>query len=124
MNSTSKILADKIKGTKIINIKNSQIVISKTFTEKLFGLMFRKKFPKNKSAMLIKNANWIHTLFMKMTIDVVYLNKDNQVVDLQDSLKPWRFCKPRFKAKHLIELPENYIKNLSINKQDTINFQD
>ena len=99
---------------KKINIEANKVIVSKSFTEKLFGLMFRKKFPKNKYGMLIKNANWIHTLFMKVNIDVLYLDKNNIVVDVQESLKPWRFCKPRFKAKHVLELEEHFSQNMKI----------
>jgi uncharacterized membrane protein (UPF0127 family) len=42
---------------------------------------------------------------MRFPIDVIYLNKQNQVVHLAEDLRPWRFAPLRIAAASVLELP-------------------
>jgi uncharacterized protein len=70
---------------------------------RLKGLMFDKMMT-DMDGLLIPGCNWIHTFFMRFPIDVVYLNRKYEVVDIDVNVVPWRMCVPRFKAKHVLEL--------------------
>ena len=74
------------------------------------GLMFTSN-SESKNGLFIPNCNWIHTLFMRYPIDVVYLDANYKVVDVDSVVKPWRMCMPRFKAKHILELSQGSINN-------------
>jgi uncharacterized membrane protein (UPF0127 family) len=47
----------------------------------------------------------VHTLAMRFPIDVLYLDRANNVVHLQAELKPWRFAPVRIAAASVLELP-------------------
>jgi len=77
------------------------------------GFMFRSHISKGEG-LLIPKCNWIHTLFMMQQIDAVYFNTDGVIVDLESNIRPWRFCKPRFKAKSTLELCSGAINSNSL----------
>jgi len=52
----------------------------------------------------------IHCFFMKIPIDVVYVNKEDQVVALDPDLKPWRMGSINRGVKYVIELPAGVIE--------------
>lgn len=47
----------------------------------------------------------VHTMFMSIPIDVIYLDADHTVVHLENSLRPWRFAPVRINAKTVLEFP-------------------
>jgi len=47
----------------------------------------------------------VHTCFMRFSIDVVYLNRDGQVVKIVPALKPFRFSIGGRGARSVLELP-------------------
>jgi len=77
------------------------------------GFMFKTNILKGEG-LLIPRCNWIHTLFMMQEIDTIYLNKDGVIIDLESRVRPWRFCKPRFKAKSTLELCSGTINSNSV----------
>ena len=77
------------------------------------GFMFKSHILQGEG-LLIPRCNWIHTLFMMQKIDAVYLNKDGVIVDMESGVRPWRFCKPRFKAKNTLELCSGSINSNSL----------
>jgi uncharacterized protein len=48
---------------------------------------------------------WMHTLFMRFPIDIIFLGHDNLVMKIQTSLKPWRWSAIVVGARTAIELP-------------------
>jgi uncharacterized membrane protein (UPF0127 family) len=42
---------------------------------------------------------------MRFPIDVLYLDRANNVVHLEEDLKPWRFAPVRIAAASVLELP-------------------
>ncbi|MFK3959828.1 DUF192 domain-containing protein [Pseudalkalibacillus hwajinpoensis] len=91
-----------------------------TFMKRLKGLMFRKT-PLQHEALLITPCNSIHMCFMFFSIDVVFLNEENKVVKVVQSLKPWDFIAPVKGAKTTLELPEGSIKEHSIKSGEFLN---
>lgn len=52
----------------------------------------------------------IHMLFMRMPIDVLWLDERQRIVDHVENLAPWTLnCTPRAPAKYVIELPAGTI---------------
>jgi len=64
---------------------------AKGFWQRLRGLMFFKSYP-YKEALLFDNCSAIHTFFMRFPIDVVFINKEENILKICHSLKPWRLC--------------------------------
>ncbi|MBE6485902.1 MAG: hypothetical protein E7Z85_03565 [Methanosphaera stadtmanae] len=94
------------------------ITIANTFRKRLIGLMWKRNF----NGLLFKqklsnkfNAS-IHTCFMKVPIDIIYVNEKNEIQELE-KLAPWKLYIPKNGyIKYIIELPENSIKNYELEK--------
>ena len=54
--------------------------------------------------LLLRPASAVHTYFMRFPIDVVFLDRSLVVVDIADSVDPWK-ARSRKGAKAVLELP-------------------
>lgn len=110
---------------KHIDIYKGDIFIANTryltnFLLKLKGLMFCKSLDKEKGIILVANNEGIfdtaiHMFFVFFPIDVIWLNKNLEVVDYKNNIKPFTlFVKSRQPAKYIIELPINSTQNISL----------
>ena len=87
----------------------SQVELANTFWARLKGLMFRRTLAAGK-ALLLEPCPQIHTCFMRFSIDVVFLDKNNHVVAVLEPLKPWRMSKFYRLARRTLELPCGTLK--------------
>ncbi len=60
-------------------------------------------------AMVFSNCNSIHTMFMSIRIDVVFVTPDNIICGLKKALPPWMPFVRCGKAFTTLELPEGTI---------------
>lgn len=65
-------------------------------------------------ALLITRCPSVHTLFMRHTIDVAYLDAHGRVVRCVDRLRPWRASAGGPGAAHALELPPGTLRRLGI----------
>jgi uncharacterized membrane protein (UPF0127 family) len=75
-----------------------------TFVRRLVGWMGRARADAGEG-LLIVPCNAIHTFFMRMPIDVVFLDAQDTVVRLLHALPPWRATRPCPGARAVLELP-------------------
>ena len=101
----------------------ANLLVADNFRTRAQGLIGRSSMD-GAEGMWFPNSNWIHTLFMSMPIDVIYLNKKMQVAKLQPGLKPWRFPAPVFRAKSVLEVTEGFIEKNEIKLGDTFHVGD
>ncbi|MFA5338442.1 MAG: DUF192 domain-containing protein [Candidatus Omnitrophota bacterium] len=94
--------------------------VARTFLQKLIGLMFRASILSD-AALIFHNVNSIHMFFMRFPIDVIYLNRDNKVLKIKHSLKPWRMSSC-IRAKATIELPSRKARETATEIGDTLEF--
>ena len=106
-----------------VKIKNSQLIISSNMKtanslfDRLLGLMFLKKMC-DFDGLLLAPCNSIHTFFMRFEIDVLFLDKDFNIIKILKRLKPWRITSIYFKSKFVLELPGNTLPdNLKLKEQ-------
>ncbi|MBR6013295.1 MAG: DUF192 domain-containing protein [Selenomonadaceae bacterium] len=69
-------------------LKKLQIEIAETFFSRLRGLMGRKKLPQG-HGLLLSPCSSVHMLFMKFSIDVVYVDKNFVVKKIVKNLPAW-----------------------------------
>jgi uncharacterized membrane protein (UPF0127 family) len=83
-----------------------------TFIKRFRGLMLRGNFSNHAMLFTFKKPGRysVHTMFMRFPIDLVYLDENFAAVEIKKNLKPWRFYRPKSKAKYLIEIPSNVAK--------------
>jgi hypothetical protein len=93
---------------KAFNIRNSKqlaakVIVADSTLKRMKGLL-GKKHMMNGEALWIKPCMSIHTFFMKFTIDVIFLNRKNQVIATIRNLRPNRLTKLYLKSSSALEL--------------------
>ena len=73
-----------------------EVRFAATFRDRLLGLLGRRELGSDEG-LLFEPGGSIHTLWMRITIDVAFLDRDLRVLKLSDSVPPWRF---RFAPPH------------------------
>lgn len=81
-----------MKTAQLVNQTSGQIVLEKlciadSFSQRLLGLM--GKTLEEGEGLLIKPCNSIHCFFMKILIDVLFIDADNRVIMKLENMKPW-----------------------------------
>ncbi len=99
----------------IIRHKNKKFDVKVCFTifSHFLGLMFR--FPKNDGLLFIFDREReiaLHMLFVFITIDIVYLNKDKKVIKILKKVKPFALYIEPVKCKYILELKD--AKNIKL----------
>lgn len=82
----------------------NKALVADTFWLRFKGLMFSKSLGEDKDGVFFDNCRSIQTTFMRYPIDVIFLNKENEVVKIIKEMKPWRMTPPYFKASKCLEL--------------------
>ena len=108
-------IINKTKNT----VLAENVVVADTPFSRVRGLLGKREL-KPGEALIIKPCNSIHTFFMRFPIDVLFLNKDNRVIDVILSLKPFRLTAIYFNAAFVVELPVGTIQSTSTHKGDTL----
>jgi uncharacterized membrane protein (UPF0127 family) len=93
---------------RLINLRTNETIlddlrIADNFVSRFRGLMGIKSLPNN-SGLWITPCNSVHCFFMRIPIDVVFLNKENQVVHISKNMKPWSISPIIRKAKSVVEV--------------------
>ena len=73
--------------------------VASSFGSRLKGLLGRDGID---GALLLRPAKSVHTVGMRFAIDVAFCDRDLVVVDVV-TLRPHRMCRPRRRAKAVIE---------------------
>ncbi len=94
-----------------------EIKLANTFFSRLKGLLGTE--PLNfQEGLLISPCQQIHTHFMGYSVDVIFLNKNLQVIDIVYEMKPWKISKFYRSAYYVLELQVG--KASKINISDTL----
>jgi hypothetical protein len=95
---------------KLLRVKHAR-----TFGQRFMGLMGVS--PREHDYALVFHMNEegkmsasIHMLFMKMPIDVLFLDSEKKVVDIVSCLRPWVWnYTPKHESKFVVELPAHVL---------------
>ena len=99
-------------------ISKREIICNNIFSQSR-GLIFRKKqnlvmeFPFEKKISL-------HNFFVFYPIDVILLNKKNEVVEIKRNFQPFTFWTSKNKAKYVIELGRDNSKSKKVEIKNKI----
>lgn len=69
-------------------------------------------------------CNSIHTFFMRIPIDVAFLDRDHKVVKLLAAMPPWRASSIYFKAHSVLELPAGVFAGSGTREGDRLAFEE
>jgi uncharacterized membrane protein (UPF0127 family) len=67
---------------------------------------------------------WMHMFFMRFAIDIVFLDRSNQVLRINHSLKPWRLSSMVFGAHRALELEAGAAARSGTTKGDQLSLND
>ena len=85
--------------------------MAKDFFSRLRGLMFSKP---SEDALVLSFSNEfrvsLHMFFVFYPIDVIFVNKMGQVVDLKENFRPFAYYKSSEKAVLAIEFPSGALR--------------
>jgi len=109
---------------KIINQTKHSVLaeraeVADTPSSRAKGLLGRTGLDQGE-ALILDPCSSIHTFFMKFSIDVLFLDKQNKVVKIAKNLKPGRLFGTILKGKLCIELPVGIIDKTGTGKGDQI----
>lgn len=109
----------KVYNSSKNNLIADDVKIAQNFFTRSFGLLLRKSLSENEG-LIIKPCCSIHTFFMKFNIDVLFVNKQNQIVALYENVKPRRILPIHLNSFYVIELASSSISAKNIEKGDLI----
>ena len=92
-------LVDRATGVVIAD----SLEVADGFWSRLVGLQFRKALPRGR-AMLLTPCSSIHTFFLRFPIDVIFLDRQGQVLMVHRGVRPWRALWPVRHAHAVLEL--------------------
>lgn len=105
------------------NLIADNIKVAENFFTRSIGLLSRKSIFENEG-LIIKPCCSIHTFFMKFAIDVLFINKQNEVIALYENVKPYRILPIHLNSSYIVELAAGQIFGKNVNKGDLIQISD
>ena len=90
-----------------------------TSSERMRGLLDHEGLDEGE-ALVISPCNSVHMFFMQFAIDVVFASADGVVIRAISNLRPWRFTRIYFTARHAIELPVGVVASSGTCKGDLL----
>lgn len=99
---------------KVNNIsRNSELISAGRMANnpwtRLRGLIGVRNLPEGQG-IVIEPCHGVHCMFMSIPIDVVYVNKQYQVVALDKAMKPWAIGKIYRDSHYVVEVPVGTIE--------------
>jgi len=80
-----------------------------------FGLMFKNKVKRPLLFIFKKEAIIpLHMFFVFTTIDVIFINKRKEIVDIKEDFRPFTLYTPNKKSSFIVELPPGSIRKHKI----------
>jgi uncharacterized protein len=92
------------------------------FKDRLVGLMGRRSLAFGEG-LHITPCNSIHTFFMRIPIDVAFLDAQGVIVKQFSALPPWRASSVYFQARSVLELPAGTLAASGTREGDRLCFE-
>lgn len=110
---------------RVVNVSRGTVLathlkVANTGAKRNKGLLGRKELGAGEGLWIVPCES-VHTFFMKFAIDLVYLDRKNQIVKVRNNVRPWRIsaCLP---AHSVLELPSGTALASQSRKGDRIEF--
>jgi uncharacterized membrane protein (UPF0127 family) len=107
----------------IVNLSRGSVVCERGFAAdrpvaRMRGLMGRRVLPAGEG-LLLTPAPSVHTGFMRFPIDVIFLDRELQVLKLVEELRPWRMAAARG-ARSVLELAPGEVARRGVEVGDVL----
>jgi uncharacterized protein len=112
---------------KIISIWNEtkataigdKIAVADSSLTRFLGLMGRRSLEVG-SGLWITPSSGVHTCWMRMSIDVIALDRSLRVIKAATAVRPWRISGLSLKTHSVLELPSGQIHACGIEVEDRL----
>jgi uncharacterized membrane protein (UPF0127 family) len=94
----------RVMNTTRNTLLGTDVRVANTFGARFKGLMGVTSLPMGEGLHLLPCTS-VHTFFMKISIDVLFLDEALTVVDLHHALAPWKMSRLYLNACSALELP-------------------
>jgi uncharacterized protein len=89
---------------------------------RLKGLIGVRSLPEG-DGLLIKPCKGVHCMFMSIPIDVLYVDRDDRVIGVDEGMKPWQIGRIYGKGRYVIELPAGTLAQTGTRVGDALRVQ-
>ena len=114
------LVINKSKGSNL-----GHVDMADSFTSRFRGLMLKKRLEKGMILKIPegrgKMGSAIHMFFMRIPLDVIFLDEQKNVLDLV-TLKPWQTYTPKKAARYVVELREGNLISSKTEIGDALDF--
>jgi uncharacterized protein len=83
------------------------------------GLMGRRELPAG-HGLALSPCNSIHMFFMRIPLDVVFLDRDGRVLRVYHGIRPWRVSRIVRGAHTAVELPSGTLRAAGVGEGDVL----
>jgi uncharacterized protein len=88
----------------------TEATLADSYIRRLVGLLGKtKRWAQLGRGLWIVPSHGVHTIGMLFPIDLVFLSKDNQVVHVEEHVRPFRISSVSLRASSVLELPPHTI---------------
>jgi uncharacterized protein len=88
----------------------TEATLANDYFRRLIGLLGKtRRWAKLGRGLWIIPSRGVHTIGMMFPIDVIFLNKDKEVVHIEEHVRPFRISRVFLKATSVLELPVHTI---------------
>jgi len=103
-----------MRHVQISNFDNGQTLavkcnVADKFFSRLKGLLGKTFMPVGEG-LLIKPCNMVHSLGMKIVIDVLFLSSDDEILFIFEGMTPGKVSPMIKSASYVVELPNGLVK--------------
>lgn len=99
------------------------LMVADSFFTRLKGLLGKSSLGID-CGLWLRQCQGVHTFGMKFPIDIIFLDKDNRVIEIINDLKPNRITSIYSEADSVLELPAHKVRETGISKGDVVDFFD
>lgn len=89
----------KVEATGAVVV--SRLYLADTFWSRFQGLQFRTTLPTG-SGLLLRPCSSVHTFWMRFPIDILFLDREQVVLEIRRSVPPWRLAVPNTPGCHQV----------------------
>lgn len=112
---------------KIYNSSNNNLIadnvkLANSFITRTLGLIPKTTISEDEG-LVIKPCCSVHTFFMRFGIDILFVNKRNEIIALYENVNPWRILPIHLTAFYVVELAAGTISTKNIEKGDIISIR-
>lgn len=93
------------------------------FWSRLRGLPGRKELPPDEGMVVVPCWS-VHTFFLRVPIDIVYVDRQRTVVKTVSDLKRFRACAGGRSAHHAVEVPTGTVRESRTPVGDQLRFEE